>query len=105
MVWVGSIFSVILMSILGTLYLSGLALYLMWFAAGLYLLAVQGPTIRFNIPLNNAVHALDVGGLDDIELAAARQAFEAPWNRWNSFRTLTSTVSVVGLLILQLVLR
>ena len=58
-VWVGSIISMIVLLVLGTLQLSGVALYLMWGASGLYLLTVQGPPVRFNIPLNNAVQALD----------------------------------------------
>jgi uncharacterized membrane protein len=105
LVWVGSIVSVVLMLVLGTLQLSGVDLALMWFAAGLYLLAVQGPTLRFNIPLNNAVQALEIDLLSEPELAEARTQFEAPWNRWNRFRTVTAIVSVVALLALQLLLR
>jgi uncharacterized membrane protein len=104
-VWVGSIVSVVLMLVLGTPQLSGLELYLMWFASGLYLLAVQGPTLRFNIPLNNGVQALEIELLSAQELAEARTQFEVPWNRWNRFRTLTAIASVVALLVLQLLLR
>ena len=100
-VWVGSILSTVLMWVLGALQLNGVPLYLMWFAGALYLFAVQAPTILFNIPLNNAVQALDIEALNDTDLAEARNQFEAPWNRWNRFRTLTATVSVVALLILQ----
>ena len=105
LVWVGSIISVVLMLVLGNQQLQGSELYLMWFASGLYLLTVQGPTIRFNIPLNNAVQALNIEVLSDSEVAEARSQFEAPWNRWNRFRTLTAIVSVVGLLMLQWLLR
>ena len=105
LVWVGSIVSVILTLVLGTLQLQGIELYLLWFASSLYLLGVQGPTIRFNIPLNNAVQALEMDSLTEPELAEARAQFEAPWNRWNRFRTMTATVSVVALLNLQLLLR
>ena len=105
LVWVGSIVSVILTLVLGTLQLQWIELYLLWFASSLYLLGVQGPTIRFNIPLNNAVQALEMDSLTEPELAEARAQFEAPWNRWNRFRTMTATVSVVALLNLQLLLR
>ena len=104
-VWVGSIVSVVLMLVLGTPQLSGVELYLMWFASGVYLLAVQGPTLRFNIPLNNGVQALEIELLSAQKLAEARTQFEAPWNRWNRFRTLTAIASVITLLILQLLLR
>ena len=102
LVWVGSIVSVVLMLVLGTLQLRGVARHLLWFASGLYLMAVQGPTLRFNIPLNNAVQALDLEQLTDPELAEARAQFEAPWNRWNRFRTVAAIVSVVALLLLPL---
>lgn len=105
LVWVGSIVSTILVLVFGTLQLSGIERYLMWFASGLYLLAVQGPTVRFNIPLNNGVQALEIESLSAQKLAEARTQFEAPWNRWNRFRTVTATISVVALLMLQLLLR
>ena len=93
------------MLVLGTLQLTGAARYGMWCAGGLYLLTVQAPTIRFNIPLNNAVQALDIDALDAPALAEARRTFEAPWNRWNRFRTGTAIVSVFALLSLQILLR
>ena len=110
LVWVGSILSTIVTLVLGTLELGGVELGgvqlgVMWAACGLYLLAVQGPTIRINIPLNNAVQALDIESLNDAAVADARARFEAPWNRWNRFRTLAAIASVVALLVLQLLLR
>ena len=102
LVWVGSIFAIIASTILGTLNLSGGPLYLLWCASALYLLAVQLPTIRFNIPLNNTVQALDIEVLSASELAESRANFEAPWNRWNKFRTFTSTLSVLALLMVLL---
>lgn len=104
-VWVGSILSTVSMCALGALQLNGVPLYLMWFAGVLYLLGVQAPTILFNIPLNNAVQALDIDALSDADLADARRQFEAPWNRWNRFRTGTAIVSVIALLVLQWLLR
>ena len=104
-VWVGSIASVVAMLALGTQELSGDAHHLMWAASALYLLAVQGPTIRFNIPLNNAIQALEIESLSDSVLAEARAHFEAPWKRWNRFRTLAGIATVIALLVLQLLLR
>ena len=104
-VWVGSIISVVTMVVLGTLQLSGVQLYLVWFVTGLYLFGVQAPTLRFNIPLNNAVQALDVESLSESDLAKARSQFEVPWNRWNRFRTGAAIVSVIALLMLQMLMR
>lgn len=103
-VWIGSIVSVVLSLVLGTMKLSGPEQYLLWFASGLYLLAVQGPTVRFNIPLNNAVQNLDLKLLSERELVEFRTQFEGPWNRWNRFRTCNAVVSVIGLLVLQFLL-
>ena len=101
MVWIGSVFSVIATTILGTLNLSGSQVYLLWFGSALYLLAVQLPTLRFNIPLNNALQTLDIESLSESELSRSRQNFEDPWNRWNRFRTLTSIFAVSVLILLQ----
>ena len=67
-------------------------------------LAVQGPTIRFNIPLNNRIQGLDINALSAPELAESPVRFEAPWNRWNRFRTLAAILSVLALLTLQVLL-
>lgn len=99
-VWVGSIAAIITMMVLGTLNISGTQLYLMWFASVLYLLGVQLPTIRFNIPLNNGVQALDIDNLSESDLAQARTQFEAPWNRWNRIRTMNGMIAVAALLVL-----
>ena len=101
-VWVGSIFSVLGTLILGTLQLSGLQLNLLWVAGVLYLLGVQAPTIRFNIPLNNALQGCDLASMDEAALAEARTEFEAPWNRWNRIRTFNGVVSVSVLLFVLL---
>ena len=104
-VWVGSIVAVLSTLVLGTSQLTGYQRIVMWCASGLYLLAVQGPTIRFNIPLNNMVQALNLDSLSQQELADARRAFEAPWNRWNLFRTFSAILSVSAQLTLQVLLR
>jgi uncharacterized membrane protein len=62
-----------------------------WILAALllYLVAIV-VTGALNIPLNNALEA--TRGADTPEAwAAARQAFEEPWMRWNIVRTLAST--------------
>ena len=101
-VWVGSIFSVLGTLVLGTLQLTGLQLNLLWAAGVLYLLGVQAPTIRFNIPLNNALQGWDLTSMDEAALTEARTAFEAPWNRWNRIRTFYGVVSVSVLLFVLL---
>ena len=100
LVWTGSIVLVTGTLILGTLILSGGQIYLLWVASALYLLGVQLPTARFNIPLNNTLQDLDIIRLSESELAKSRREFEIPWNRWNIFRTLNAIAAVLASLLL-----
>ncbi|MDO9456663.1 DUF1772 domain-containing protein [Nocardioides sp.] len=62
-----------------------------WVIAGLGLAALTVlTTAAFNIPLNDALAAVDASA-DAGTLHAAREAFEDSWVRWNVVRTLTST--------------
>jgi uncharacterized membrane protein len=62
-----------------------------WAGAALVLaVSTVVTTAAFNIPLNDAVAAVDLDGGATV-LAQAREAFEAPWRRWNVVRALTST--------------
>ena len=58
--------------------------------------AVLAVTFRANIPLNDALDAAPVpleGPADPAALAAARQAFERTWTRWNTVRTVLNTAA------------
>ncbi len=70
-----------------------------WAVAGLVLaVSTVATTAAFNIPLNDALAAVDLDADADAgTLAAARAAFEAPWVRWNVVRTLTSTGALASL--------
>lgn len=62
-----------------------------WAVAGLVLaIGTVVVTAAGNVPLNDALATVDPQG-GSVTLAAAREAFEAPWVRWNVVRTLTST--------------
>ena len=100
LVWAGSILSVIISLILGIMNLSGTQIYLLIFASILYLLGVQLPTFRFNIPLNNTLQNLDIESLEESEATLSRVDFEIPWNRWNKIRTVNAILAVSMLLLL-----
>ena len=102
LVWAGSIISVIVTLVLGVMNLNGTQIYLLSAASVLYLLGVQLPTFRFNIPLNNSLQNLDIEGLEDTEAAIFRTGFETPWNRWNRLRTANAIIAVLMLLLLLL---
>ncbi|MBT5736019.1 MAG: DUF1772 domain-containing protein [Euryarchaeota archaeon] len=94
LVWAGSIISVIVTLVLGVMNLNGTQIYLLSAASVLYLLGVQLPTFRFNIPLNNSLQSLDIKALKETESTLLRSDFEAPWNRWNRFRTVNAIIAV-----------
>ena len=98
LVWAGSILSVIATLALGIMNLRGEELYLLTVATLLYLIGVQLPTFRFNIPLNNQLQNLDVEELEDDEAKSSRVEFETPWNRWNRIRTVNAIIAVTLLL-------
>lgn len=68
-----------------------------------YLLGVQLPTVAINIPLNNRLQSVDVEAVDETAQAAAREAFEGRWNRWNAIRTVVACG--VSLLLIVAMLR
>ena len=94
LVWAGSILSVILTLVLGIMNLKGEQLYLLTGAASLYLVGVQLPTFRVNIPLNNELQNLDIEELEETQAKSSRTKFETPWNRWNRIRTINAIVAV-----------
>lgn len=55
-------------------------------------------TAAFNIPLNDALAAVDLDA-GARALTAAREEFEGPWVRWNVVRALTSTGALGCLLV------
>jgi uncharacterized membrane protein len=101
LVWVGSVIVLLAAAALGFGQLDGTGRLLMIAAVIVYLLGVQLPTATVNIPLNNAVQTLEIDGLDEPSLKAARLDFESRWNTWNSIRTvLASLVSVLLIILL-----
>lgn len=92
---------------LGAPVLAGAALALRWgadrplviaIAAGLaFQIATVAITAAGNIPLNEALDR--EGVVTGAAATAARAAFEAPWNRLNFVRTVTSVASFVALAI------
>lgn len=102
LVWVGSVLAVLASLVLGLGELDGGRRVLLVAAAALYLVGVQVPTVAVNVPLNNAIQAVDVHTLDAPQARLARERFEARWNRWNAIRTAFGALATLGLLVLLL---
>ena len=62
-------------------------------AAVLYVVGMLGVTAGRNVPRNNSLAAVDLDAVSASELAAARLAYERPWNRWHAVRTLAGVVA------------
>lgn len=101
-VWLGSVVSLLAAVLIGFSQLDGLAQGLLITAAGLYLVGVQLPTLRGNVPLNNQLQTLELATMSEPELTEARRTFEPSWNRLNLFRT--GICLGVGILLLVVML-
>lgn len=102
-VWLGSVITLIFAAALGFEHLILSERWLLIFTALVYLLGVQLPTFTINVPLNNRLQSLDVDIIDESSQKAAREDFEARWNRWNKIRTVLSCL--VSALLIVLVFR
>lgn len=100
LVWLGSALALIVAAGLGHWALGPADRPFMVLAALLYLFGVQLPTMTINIPLNNTLQRLDLAAMDAADLGRARAGFETRWNRWNMFRTLCASLTIILLLLL-----
>ena len=91
LVWAGSAVTLLVAAVLGFGRLIGIERTLLLAAVAIYLLGVQLPTLTINVPLNNHLQTLDLGGMDADGLIEARGAFEPRWNRFHGTATARST--------------
>ena len=99
LVWLGSIVSIIASAGLGLFHLDASNKALLITASAAYIAAVQLPTFRINIPLNNFIQSLDTTSLSEAAAQEARQGFEPRWNRWNNLRTVAACAVVAALIV------
>ncbi len=102
LVWMGSVVALLVSTVMGVLQLDGIERVLLVLSALAYVLGVQLPTFRINVPLNNALQKLNIDAMDEDALASARRAFEDRWVKWNSIRTVIATLVSVALMLVLL---
>ena len=102
LVWMGSVVALLLSAVMGALQLDGIERALVVVSAIVYVLGVQVPTFRINVPLNNTLQGLDIDAMDEDALASARRAFENRWVKWNSIRTVMASLVSVALMFVLL---
>ena len=86
--WVGSIVSVVATMILGFIEHHGIERWTVIAIGFIYLIGVQGITIRIHLPLNNRLQRLEIDEMDPESLSKERNKFERRWNNFNNIRTL-----------------
>ena len=86
--WFGSIVSVVATMILWFIELHGIERWTVFAIGFVYLLGVQGITIRVHLPLNNRLQHLEIDEMDSESLGKERNKFETRWNYFNNIRTL-----------------
>ena len=86
--WVGSIVSVVATMILGFIEHHGIERWTVITIGFIYLIGVQGITIRIHLPLNNRLQRLEIDEMDPESLSKERNKFETRWNYFNNIRTL-----------------
>ena len=97
--WVGSIVSVVATMILGFIELHGIERWTVIAIGFVYLLGVQGITIRVHLPLNNRLQRLEIDEMDPESLSKERDKFETRWNYFNNIRTLIASAVSFSLML------
>jgi len=104
LIWIGSLISIIIASILSFQEIEGYKLTLMILASIIFLVCVHIPTILINVPLNNELQSFDTLTENTNSCKTTRDKFEVKWNHWNLIRTLFSCIASVLLLIIVLLI-
>ena len=98
--WVGSIVSIAATMILWFIELHGIERWTVIAIGFIYLIGVQGITIRIHLPLNNRIQRLEIDEMDPESLSKERNKFETRWNYFNNIRTLIASAVSFSLMIL-----
>jgi len=104
LVWLGSAGTLLLSAVMSALQLDGIERVIVIISMLAYVLGVQLPTFRVNVPMNNALQTLDVDAMDEDALAVARRNFEGRWVKWNLIRTVIAILINVALMLVLLLL-
>ncbi len=64
-----------------------------------YTVGVMGVTVFGNVPMNNTLDRFDLQSANRTEIAVIRKNYEGRWNRFNTVRTVASTLTVILVII------
>lgn len=74
---------------------SGTPFWLLLAATITYVLGAFGVTAFGNVPLNDALDALEIAELGELEIVEFRKAYERKWNRLHLIRTAFAVLSFI----------
>lgn len=74
---------------------ASLRFWLLTGASLLYVFGLFGVTVSGNIPLNTMLDKVDLTTATAQQLSDIRTAFENPWNRWHTIRTVAVIFSLI----------
>ena len=63
-------------------------------AAGLYVLGAMVPTVAVNVPLNEALAAVELP-LDPARAGEVWQSYSQPWQAWNTLRAVAAGIALL----------
>jgi uncharacterized membrane protein len=89
----GSFFLLAGATIAGYLLGQTTAFYYSLAALLIYVCGVAGVTMAGNVPLNEQLAQTDLANASQETISALRYAFERPWNRYHTVRTIASVLS------------
>ena len=72
-----------------------LSFYMLLCASIIYVVGVFGVTVLGNVPLNKALDSVAFKNLPHSEMRTRRLAFETPWNRLHTIRTVANLVALL----------
>lgn len=99
------------MSFMGTLFLlpistwlqyshpASIRFYLLLAATLVYTVGTFGVTVVGNVPLNNALDAINIPASSPEALRQHRELFEMPWNKLHSIRTVANAIALILVLL------
>lgn len=78
---------------------ANLSFWLILIALLAYLIGTFGVTLFGNVPLNDALEAVNLSGLTDEQFELHRTSYEGRWNQLHTIRTVFSVVAFMAILL------
>ena len=92
-IFIGSLLFLLFSSYLQYKEVVNLSFWLVLGATLTYLIGTFGVTVIGNVPMNEALDAVNLNDLNSTEAHHTRMAYETKWNKWHRVRTIFSVLA------------